>query len=80
MSNSRDCQFFLATDDQWYMGLESDRGSGEYQDFGPFQSQEVALAYLRRNFSNPGGFDVDDSGTLPPPAVLTPRVRPSWHW
>ena len=76
MSASRHCEFFKANDGQWYMVL----GDFEYAtsdpadctNYGPFASEDIAVQYLD-NFTNPGGWSTDDSGTQPPP---TPCTRP----
>lgn len=62
-SMSRHCDFYLATDGKWYLELAHNE-YGEWDDattYGPFNSMEKAEDYLD-NFSNPGGFGVDDSG------------------
>lgn len=75
-SSSRHCSFYLASNDKWYMEL----GDSEYDEredsttYGPFSSFAAAERYLN-NFSNPGGYDEDDSGTRPPP-TKSPNGRP----
>ncbi len=67
-SMSRHCEFYLATDEKWYMDL-APAEYGEQDDadtFGPFRSYEEAYEYLD-NFSNPGSYYTDDSGTRPSP-------------
>lgn len=67
-SMQRHCKFYLASDGKWYMELAPNE-YGEQWDadtYGPFYSEESALKYLD-NFSNPGGYGVDDSGTRPAP-------------
>lgn len=82
MSLSRYCEFWRAADGKWYMDLansgyhdedddeEGGRyGDGEYEDsttYGPFNNGKSAYTYLS-NFSNPGAYSVDNSGTRPPP-------------
>lgn len=82
-SVSRHCYIYLATDGNWYMEL-SDR---EYDDgddanvYGPFRSEEAAVEHLD-NFSNPGGWDTDDRGTMSPPTKGSngrPLINPSEH-
>lgn len=63
-SMSRHCDFYLATDGKWYLELAHNE-YGEWDEattYGPFNSMEKAETYLDNNFSNPGGFGVDDSG------------------
>jgi len=62
-SMQRYCSFYKAKNGKWYMEL-APQEYGEYEDattYGPFYSEESALKYLS-NFSNPGGYDLDDSG------------------
>lgn len=78
-STGLDCAFWKATDGNWYMELESwdedgESGSGDYISYGPFNSEDAALHYLKRYFANPGGWSTDDSGTRKPPrTVVRPR-------
>lgn len=68
MSTLRHCSLYKAKDQKWYMELAEEE-YGEYEDsdcFGPFDSEEECLDYLN-NFSNPGGYDIDDSGRMQPP-------------
>jgi hypothetical protein len=67
MSTGLDCGFFKASDGKWYMYLEDSCYRDVYNDYGPFNSQEEADRYLSRNFANPGGYNVDDSGKSKPP-------------
>jgi hypothetical protein len=71
MSQSRQCTFFKAVDQQWYCRL----GDYEYayEDhqctvYGPFTTIESAEKYVRDYFANPGCSETDDSGTEPVPA------------
>ena len=69
-SSSRYCSFYKAKNGKWYMEL-APQEYGEYEDattYGPFYSEESALKYLD-NFSNPGGYDVDDSGEREVPTM-----------
>ena len=71
MSCSRRCSFWLATDGKWYMALGNHEYAYDDADctiYGAFASHEAAAEYIRRHHSNPGGSDIDDSGTQPPPA------------
>lgn len=59
MSTGLDCYFEEKTPNEWYLFLEQDYGSKfdpEYDKYGPFDTFAVALAYLDRNFANPGGW------------------------
>jgi hypothetical protein len=82
-STGAECHFWLATDDNWYMGLsdeppdddaERDYWEPEFDYYGPFPSLEDARAYLHRNFANPGGSSADRSGRKKPPAS---PIRPT---
>lgn len=66
-SVSRYCAFYKATDGNWYMELATDETDEDIEIYGPFYSFESAMQYLDRNFSNPGAFNQDDSGTQPVP-------------
>lgn len=71
MSVSRYCSFYKAQDGRWFMELAQEE-HGEREDattYGPFRDQEAAIEYLDENFANPGGWNVEDSGTLPVPTV-----------
>lgn len=75
-SMQRHCDMYLASDGKWYMELAADE-YGEYDEadaYGPFPSQEACMRFLN-NFSNPGGWGEDDSGTRPPP-TQSPNGRP----
>jgi len=72
-STGLDAGFFLASDDNWYMYIETwdeygEEGSGEYEEYGPFMSLERAERYLEDNFANPGGYSVNSSGKTKPPS------------
>jgi len=72
----RYCAFFKAVDNNWYMKLAVDEGDSEIETYGPFDSFEEGIQYLDRNFSNPGGFNRDDSGTRPVPKdAIYPKRR-----
>lgn len=75
MSTSRHCQFFKATDDQWYLELGDFEYAYDRADctiYGPFKSEEDAHKELH-NHSNPGAYSIDDSGKRPvPPNVTQP--------
>lgn len=83
MSVSRHCEFWKSTDGQWWMDL-ADReyaGSEDATTYGPFKSEDAAIDFLDE-FSNPGSFWTDDSGTRAVPTVSPngapvkrPRVR-----
>ena len=67
-SMSRYAAIWKASNGKWYLDLASDE-YGEYHDattYGPFSSEDAAEDHLD-NFSNPGGLEVDDAGTEPPP-------------
>ena len=85
-SQVRHCGIWKDSDGHWYLDLAA-REYGEYEDadtYGPFSSEAQAEKYLD-GFSNPGGLDVDDSGTKPPPTkspnggrVRRPGSTPRW--
>jgi hypothetical protein len=69
-SMQRHCSFYKAQNGKWYMEL-APHEYGEYEDattYGPFYTEEGAMKYLN-NFSNPGGYDIDDSGEREVPTV-----------
>lgn len=64
MSMQRYCEIFLAVDGQWYMHLGRDEHDS-YEDsdtYGPFTSDVAAHEELDYH-SNPGGYNIDRSGT-----------------
>lgn len=68
-STQRYCGFYKAVNGKWYMDLANDE-HGEESDattYGPFSSLDVGKDFLHHGFSNPGGYDMDDSGkkTIP---------------
>lgn len=70
MSCSRACDFFMATDNQWYLYLgvnEHDEDHDDCWPIGPFESLEEAEQILANApISNPGGSVVLES-ILPVP-------------
>jgi len=67
-SMSRYAAIWKASNGKWYLDLASNE-YGEYYDattYGPFSDEEAAEDHLG-NFSNPGGLEVNDAGTEPPP-------------
>ena len=51
----------------------------EWVSYGPFDSLQDAKTYLRRNFANPGGYDVDKSKREHPPRnPISPQRRRRW--
>lgn len=89
MSVSRHCAIYLAVDNQWYMDLAHEE-YGESDDastYGPFKSEEDVMKYLDDNFSNPGGYSIDNSGKEPVPTVspngeniTRPIIRRGWGY
>lgn len=70
MSCMRRCEFYLATDGQWYVSL----GNFEYAyddcdctEYGPFDKLGDAETYVRSNHTNPGQSETNYSGTVQPP-------------
>lgn len=77
-SVSRECFFYKAKNGKWYMELE-DEYDRDMTTYGPFSSFRAAEKYLERNFSNPGAYSDDDSGTMPVPRnAVKPRARVRW--
>lgn len=62
-STGCDCNIFKAKDGRWYLQLQTGRGSEEYSYYGPFSDDDAADRYLSKNFANPGGLGIDESGT-----------------
>jgi len=61
VSTGLDCYFEEKKPNEWYLFLEQEYGhklDPEYDKYGPFPTFKVALAYLGKNFANPGGFGV----------------------
>lgn len=71
MSVSRMCEFYLATDGQWYLWLAEDEEVDDVDDcysIGPFISLEEAEQSLSSApLPNTGSSSIDDSGTIEPP-------------
>ncbi len=67
MSVSRHCALYRAVDEKFYLELADEEyaGQDEAVTYGPFDTGELALAYLE-GFSNPGGID-EYADTLPVP-------------
>lgn len=75
-SVSRYCSLYMASNGKWYLNL-APQEYGEYEDaqtYGPFNSYNATVDYLDQ-FSNPGGWDEDDSGKRSPP-TLSPNGSP----
>ena len=87
-STGQECEFFKASDGNWYMGLsddppdddeERDYWDPQYDYYGPFASFDEAKDFLHRNFANPGGYTKDDSGhRAPPKKPISPFQR--WRY
>lgn len=79
-STGQPCEFMKASDGKWYLGLGEETGDGEYEGetiwYGPFPSEEATDRYLSKNFANPGGMMVDDSGKRQPPK--TRKMEEGW--
>ena len=69
MSVMRDCSIYKAQDGKWYMELEDIHYREKYEYYGPFTSFAATLAELNKH-SNPGGYEMDDSGTRAVPKSL----------
>lgn len=71
MSTGADCRFWELHPGEWYYSLQDyPYGATEdYTHYGPFPTEEAALAHLHGNHANPGGHLVVDL------AFWTPRVR-----
>lgn len=68
MSMQRHCEFYKATDNNWYMELAHAEygGADDSVTYGPFADQDHAERELRLH-ANPGSSCSDDSGTQPVP-------------
>ena len=68
MSTMRHCEVYKADNDKWYLELGNQEYAGpeDSTTYGPFKSEEAAEEYIG-NFSNPGGWCTDSSGTQPAP-------------
>jgi hypothetical protein len=69
-SVSRHCLIYKANDGKWYVELGD--YEHQYEDcptYGPFGSYEDAENELDYH-SNPGGWNIDESGTESPPSKL----------
>jgi len=67
-SMQRHCDMYKAANGKWYLELAAQEygDQSEANTYGPFADQEACIDYLD-NFSNPGGWGEDDSGTRPVP-------------
>lgn len=60
MSTGADCVFIEKKPGQWYYNLQRYPygDTKEYDEFGPFRSEEAANRHLRNHHANPGGYNV----------------------
>jgi len=68
------CEIWLATDEKWYVLLESDDDCDfetESEQFGPFDSKDDAFVAARKR-GRPSMISVDDSGVQNPPKSEAP--------
>ena len=75
-SMQRHCELYKAANGKWYLEL-ANQEYGEVDDattYGPFATEEACMNHLD-NFSNPGGYGIDDSGTRPAPTE-SPNGQP----
>ena len=90
MSMMRYCHFYKAKNKKWYMELAPfEYGERDTSTtYGPFSSMEDAEDFLYGvDFSNPGGYSIDESGKAPTPekspdggSVVKPRKDTWGHW
>lgn len=77
MSCSRRCSIWKATDGRYYVTVgdfEHAYDDSDCSTYGPFDDEDAAYDGARNSGpGNPGGYDLDDSGTEPPP---TDFIRP----
>ncbi len=75
-SMQRHCEMYKADNGKWYLELAAQEygEQDEADTYGPFVDQEACMNHLD-NFSNPGGWGEDDSGTRPAP-TQSPSGRP----
>lgn len=67
-TGNRHCDFYKASDGQWYMNYSP--SNGDYQDsdcYGPFPSFKEAFAYMSKHLPNPGAWSKDITGRKSPP-------------
>ena len=81
MSMQRRCDIFKATDGKWYILLGNFEYAHEEKDctyYGSFPTYDAAWKELEDHHSNPGGADMDDSGTRLPPKETFKKTWKSW--
>lgn len=74
-SMQREALIFKATDGRWYYFIAYEE-YGEWPNgsfHGPFSSEDSAYSHMRNNHSSPGGYRVDDSGTMEVPKTTNYR-------
>lgn len=80
MSLRRYCEMMKAKDQKWYLLIGDDfedAGPEDSTAHGPFASESKTERYLEDNFSNPGGLEIDDSGTQDVPSDVKKPQRNS---
>lgn len=82
MSCQRRCEIWKATDNQYYVivgDFEHAYDEADCSAFGPFESEDDAFdGACRSGPGNPGGYDLDDGGTRPPPTNPKRLRRAFW--
>lgn len=80
MSTNSECQHLEYQPDQWFLFLE-DKSCGQRWDWreaahchGPFPTEELSDAYLRKHYPNPGGGEI----TAFDPAAQPDAELDSW--
>ncbi len=59
MSTGLDCYFSEVKPDVWYYFLEQYESRDEYDEYGPFDSFNLAYDHLHANHANPGGYGIE---------------------
>jgi hypothetical protein len=88
MSTGFECEFFRTADDQWFYALQDwdcPVGAWDWHEYassyGPFATEDEALAHLDDNHANPGGYFTDHNSENAQPsevwAKLIKAARPA---
>jgi len=73
----RHCLVYKAVGGNWYLELadSEDDGRDKATTYGPFPDSAKAKEFVHKNFSSPGGVEVDDRGKDPVP-TKSPNGKP----
>jgi len=82
MSSGLECCFFEPSLGNWYYALQDwscPVGAWDWREhataYGPFADNEAAIAHLRRNHANPGGWNVTPHAEYRGDAVSEQLIR-----